>query len=75
MIQGTFRHLVDGNYVESTVILCGRRRWRAIKPSGEWASLRFGRLILALRLRSDATNRAPEKDDSLVARFSAVGRN
>ncbi len=50
----TFRHVVDGEYVvESDLIVCSEDEWDASDKAHdpEWAVLRFGGEVSALRLR------------------------
>ena len=68
----TFTHAVNGRFITSTLMICGRKRWSMINASREWSSVRLGRLVLALRLRAAFDDAAREADYSAAVARVAV---
>lgn len=75
MYQAVFTHAVGDRLVQSTVLLCTRRRWKSVQHSPEWMAVPIGRLVLALRLRPDLSDGGAQPDHSLARRIAVVGDN
>jgi len=74
MYEAVFIHMVSGHVIESTIVVCGRKRWASDARAKDWPSLSVGRLVVALRLRR--LGESPRDQNALIpSRLARRGVN